>query len=86
MSNRDFATGPEFGLTLLDVLVLVERHDGVILAQASEGVDQMGAEVRVDVLGGELGGALSVDGPVGEVADDAASGADLALYDRVLLR
>ena len=31
----------------------------------------MGAEIGVDVLGRELAAALAIDGPVGEVADDA---------------
>lgn len=57
--------------TFLDVLILVERLDGVILAEASEGVDQVGTQVGVDVLGGELAAALSIDGPVCEVADHA---------------
>ena len=51
-------------LTFLNVLVFIERHQGVILAQASEGVDQMGAEVGVDVLRGELCISLSVNCPV----------------------
>ena len=54
-------------LTFLNVLVFIERHQGVVLAQASEGVDQVGAEVGVDVLRGELGISLSVDCPVGVV-------------------
>ena len=54
-------------LTFLNVLVFIEWHQGVILAQASEGVDQMGAEVGVDVLRGELCISLSVNCPVGVV-------------------
>jgi hypothetical protein len=38
------------GDTFLDVLILVEGLDGVILAKTAEGVDQVGAQVRVDVL------------------------------------
>lgn len=57
--------------TFFNVLVLVEGLDGVILSQASEGVDEVGAEIGVDVLRRELAAALTVDGPVGEVADDA---------------
>ena len=56
-------------LTFLNVLILIKRHQSVILAQASEGVDQVGAEVGVDVLRGELGVSLSVDCPVCIVAD-----------------
>ena len=55
--------------TFLDVLVLVEGLYGVILGEAPEGVDEMGAHVRVDVLGAELGRALAVDRPIGKVAD-----------------
>jgi hypothetical protein len=40
--------------TLFDVLVAVEWLDGIILAQAPKGIDEVGAEVRVDVLRGEL--------------------------------
>ena len=59
-------------------MVLVERLHGVVLGQAPEGVDEMRAHVRVDVLGAELGRALSVHGPVGEVADDSLPVADAA--------
>ncbi len=45
---------PECVHTLFDVLIAVERLDGIILAQAPKGIDEMGAEVRVDVLRGEL--------------------------------
>ena len=54
--------------TFFQVLVLVEGLDGVLLGESAEGVDEMRAEVRVDVGGAELGRALPVDGPVGEVA------------------
>ena len=69
-------------LTFFQVLVLVERLDGVLLGEASERVDEMRAEVRVDVGRAELGRALPVDGPVGEVADDPlpAHGDGLALH------
>ncbi len=40
--------------TLFDVLIAVEWLDGIILAQAPKGIDEVGAEVRVDVLRGEL--------------------------------
>ena len=39
---------------MLDVLIAVEGLDGVVLAQTAECVDEVGAEVGVDVLGGEL--------------------------------
>ncbi len=44
-------------LTFLNVLVLVEGLNGVVLGQPPEGVDQVGAQVRVNVLRGELGRA-----------------------------
>ena len=59
----------KFEDTFFDVLILVEGLDGVVLAKSSERVDEMGAQVRVDVLRAELAGALAVDGPVCEVAD-----------------
>ncbi len=40
--------------TLFDVLIAVERLNGIILAQAPKGIDEVGAEVRVDVLRREL--------------------------------
>lgn len=58
-------------LTLLDVLVLVEGLQLVVLGDPAEGVDEVGAEVRVDVGGAELGRALPVHGPVGVVAHHA---------------
>jgi hypothetical protein len=39
---------------LFDVLIAVEWLNGIILAQAPKCIDEMGAEVRVDVLRGEL--------------------------------
>ncbi len=40
--------------TLFDVLIAVEWLNGIILAKAPKGIDEVGAEVRVDVLRGEL--------------------------------
>ena len=40
--------------TFLYVLILVKGDKGVILAKTTEGVDEMGAEVGVDVLRREL--------------------------------
>ncbi len=40
--------------TLFDVLIAVEGLNGVILAQSPKGIDEVGAEVRVDVLRREL--------------------------------
>ncbi len=40
--------------TLFDVLIAVEGLNGIILAQSPKGIDEVGAEVRVDVLWGEL--------------------------------
>jgi hypothetical protein len=39
---------------LFDVLIAVEWLNGIILAQAPKGIDEVGAEVGVDVLRGEL--------------------------------
>jgi hypothetical protein len=39
---------------LFDVLIAVEWLNGIILAKAPKGIDEVGAEVRVDVLRGEL--------------------------------
>ena len=41
--------------TFLYVLVAIKGDDGVVVADASKGVDQMGTEVGVDVPRGELG-------------------------------
>ena len=68
--NQHLHTEMQIFLTFLNVLILIKRHKSVILAQASEGVDQVGAEVGVDVLGSELGVPLPVDSPVGVVADN----------------
>lgn len=64
--------------TFLDVLVLVEGLQSVALGETSEGVDEVGAEVGVDVLRGELGRARSIDRPVGVVADDLSLGISCA--------
>lgn len=63
-----------FYVTFLDVLVLVERLQRVVLREAAERVDQVGAQVRIDVLWGELCRAGSVHRPVRVVADDLALG------------
>ena len=70
--NQHLHTEMQIFLTFLNVLILIKRHQSVILAQASESVDQVGAEVGVDVLRGELGVALPVDRPVGVVAHHLA--------------
>jgi hypothetical protein len=44
---------------LFDVLIAVKWLNCVVFAQATEGVDQMGTEVGVDVLWRELGFSLS---------------------------
>ena len=54
--------------TFFEILIFVEGLDCIIFAQAGKRVDEMGAEVGVDVLRGELGVALPVDRPVGVVA------------------
>jgi hypothetical protein len=45
---------------LFDVLIAVEWLDGVILAEPTEGVDEVGAEVGVDILRGEFSVSLPV--------------------------
>ena len=40
----------------------------MVVVQFSEGVDQMGTEVRVDVLGHKLSNSMSILGPVGVIA------------------
>lgn len=60
--------------TFLDVLVLVERLQRVVLREAAERVDQVSAQVRIDVLRGELRRTGPVHRPVGVVADDSALG------------
>ena len=42
-------------VTFLNVLVAVEGDDGVVVADAAKGVDEMGAQVGVDVTWRELG-------------------------------
>ena len=56
--------------TFLNVLVLIEGNESVVLAETSEGVYEMSAEVRVDVLRGELGIPLTVDRPVSVITDN----------------
>lgn len=58
-------------LTLLNVLILVIWLEGVLLGKATEGIDQMRAQVRVDILRVELGRTRPVHGPVCVVAYDS---------------
>ena len=57
-------------ITFLNILVFIKRHQCVILAKPSESVDEMCAEVGVDVLGSELGIPLSVNRPVSVVTNN----------------
>jgi hypothetical protein len=54
--------------TLLNILIFVVRSKAVLSCESAKSVYKMGAEVRVDVLRGELGGAGAVDRPVCVVA------------------
>jgi hypothetical protein len=54
--------------TLLDVLILVVGPKAVLSCEPSERVDEMCAEIWIDVLWGELGGAGAVHRPVSVVA------------------
>lgn len=56
---------------MIDVLPLVERAQGEVVGESAEGVDQVGAHVRVDVLRQELGETGPIGRPVGVVAHDA---------------
>ena len=46
------------------ICIQPRTHQSIVLPESTESVDEMSAEVGVDVLGGELGIALSVDRPV----------------------
>lgn len=59
-----------FFVTFLDVLVLVERFQSVVLGESTEGVYQVGAEIRIDVLRGELGRSRPIDRPICVVTHD----------------
>ena len=54
--------------TFLNILIFIKRNNRIVLAKSTEGINKMCAEVRVDILGGELCVALSVHGPVRIVA------------------
>lgn len=70
-------------LTLLDIIVRVVRLELVALVEPSEGVDDVRAQVRVDVLRRELGERWPVDGPVGVVADDLQVGPRRPFFYRI---
>ena len=52
------------------ICIQPRTHQSIVLPESTESVDEMSAEVGVDVLGGELGIALAVDSPVGVVANN----------------
>ena len=49
------------------ICIQPRTHQSIVLPESTESVDEMSAEVGVDVLGGELGIALAVDSPVSVV-------------------
>ena len=58
-------------LTLDDVLLRVEGHDGEgVVVEAGEAVDEVGAGERVDVCHGEVEGGGAVDRPGAVVTHD----------------
>lgn len=69
------------GRTLVDVLPLVEGPQVELIVETSEGIDEMSAQVRIDVLRQELGQAGTVGRPVCVVAHDPV-GAGPALVHR----
>lgn len=60
--------------TFLNVLVLVEWLQSIVLGEPTERVDQVGAQVWIDILGRELGRTWPVDRPVRVIADDLSLG------------
>lgn len=62
----------EFGVApFLDILVFIERLQVIVFGETAECVDQMRAQVRVDVLRTEFRRARTVDAPVCVIANDA---------------
>ena len=61
-------------LTFLDVLILVGRLELEVVTERAEGVDEVGAEVGVDVGGLEFCQPLSVHRPVGVVTHHTLPG------------
>ena len=55
-------------VTLIDILPLVERPEAEVVGKSAERVDEMSAQVRIDILREEFGGSRPVGGPVGVVA------------------
>ena len=55
-------------LTFLNILIFIKRNNRIVLAKSTEGINKMCAEVRVNILRGELCVALSVHRPVSVVA------------------
>ena len=55
---------------MVDVLPLVERSKGEIVGDATEGVDEVSAQVRIDVLRQKFRLSWPVSRPVGVVTND----------------
>ena len=61
----------EFGVsTLIDVLPFVEGFEHKLVGESAKGVDEMSAQVRVDVLRQELGQSRTIRRPICVVAHD----------------
>lgn len=57
--------------TLIDVLPFVERSQGEIVGETTESVDQMSAQVRVDILRQEFRLSRTISRPISVVTNDA---------------
>lgn len=58
--------------TLFNVLILIEGFHLIVFGEASECIDQMRTEIRIDVLWIEFCGARSINTPIGVIADNSA--------------
>ncbi len=56
--------------TLINVLPLVERSQGEIVGESAECVDEVSAQVGIDILRQEFGLAGPISRPIGVVAND----------------
>ena len=57
--------------TFFEILILVKGLDGVIFAQTSKSINEMGTEVGVDILWRKFGRTLSVYGPIGVITHNS---------------
>ena len=71
---------------MIDVLPLVEWPEREIVGKPSEGVDEMRAQVRIDVLRHEFGQTWTVRRPVGVVAHDSLGTAGCARLQSCAIR